>query len=62
MIVEEQRRFAEEQREVKEAIRRLGIAVGELQTAFGVTLEAEASSVAAAVMRMKGYRILHPSR
>ncbi|MDW8396570.1 MAG: hypothetical protein RMM31_10055, partial [Anaerolineae bacterium] len=57
-LAEEQRRFAEGQDEMREAIRRLGIAVGELQNAFGVTLEEEAGSVAAAVMRMKGYRVL----
>ncbi|MDW8396823.1 MAG: YraN family protein [Anaerolineae bacterium] len=45
-------------RELVETVRRLGIAVGELQTAFGATLEEEAGSVAAAVMRMKGYRVL----
>ncbi len=39
---------------------RLGTAVGELQRAFGATVEEEAASVVEVVLRRKGYRILHP--
>ena len=40
---------------------RLGSAVGELQRAFGSTVEEEAASVLEVILRRKGYRILHPA-
>jgi len=40
---------------------RLDSAVGELQRAFGSTVEEEAASVLEVILRRKGYRILHPA-
>ena len=53
--------LAESQRELVASQTRLGSAVGELQRAFGSTVEEEAASVLEVILRRKGYRILHPA-
>jgi len=53
--------LAESQRELVASQTRLGSVVGELQRAFGATVEEEAASVLEVILRRKGYRILHPA-
>lgn len=48
-------------RELAQAQRKLGKAVGALQTAVGATVEEEAASVVEVVLQRKGYRILKPA-
>ncbi len=64
-LAQAQRELAEAQRRTEQRVEelaqaRLGSAVGELQRAFGATVEEEAASVVEVVLRRKGYRILHP--
>ncbi len=53
--------LAEAQKRSEEHLTRLGKAVGELQRAFGSTVEEEAASVGAVILRRKGYRLLQPA-
>ena len=55
------RELVESVRELSAAQTRLGSAVGELQRAFGATIEEEAASVVEVILRRKGYRILQPA-
>ncbi|BCX02154.1 MAG: hypothetical protein KatS3mg053_0092 [Candidatus Roseilinea sp.] len=52
--------LAEAQRRTEQRVDNLGKAVGELQRAFGATVEEEAASVVEVVLRRKGYRALQP--
>ena len=60
-LVEAHRELVESVRELSAAQTRLGSAVGELQRAFGATIEEEAASVVEVILRRKGYRILQPA-
>ncbi len=60
-LAEAQRRTEQRVEELAEAQSRLGVAVGELQRAFGSTVEEEAASVAEVIMRRKGYHIVQPA-
>ena len=60
-LVEAHRELVESVRELSAAQTRLGSAVGELQRAFGSTVEEEAASVLEVILRRKGYRILQPA-
>ncbi|MEW6718060.1 MAG: hypothetical protein AB1345_11230 [Chloroflexota bacterium] len=60
-LAEAQRRTEQRVEELAKAQVRLGSAVGELQRAFGATVEEEAASVIEVVLRRKGYRILQPA-
>jgi len=67
-LVESHRELAKAQRELAEAQKRteqkvdnLGVAVGQLQRAFGSTVEEEAASVVEVVLRRKGYQTIRPA-
>ena len=60
-LAEAQRRTEQRVEELVVAQARLGSAVGELQRAFGATVEEEAASVVEVILRRKGYRILQPA-
>jgi len=53
--------LAEAQQRTEQKVDRLGVAVGQLNTAFGSTVEEEAASVGGVIFRQKGYRILGES-
>ncbi|GAB4478336.1 MAG: hypothetical protein Kow0088_18090 [Anaerolineales bacterium] len=57
-LAEAQRRTEERVEELAVAQAKLGKAIGELQRAFGSTVEEEAASVAGVILRRKGYRLL----
>ncbi len=51
-------RLEEAQQRTDEAVRGLGIAVGELQRSFGATIEEEAADTIQWILEGKGYRLL----
>ncbi len=51
-------RLAAAQARTEEKVDRLGTAVGQLQTAFGATIEEEAESVLQIIVESQGYRLL----
>ncbi len=57
-LAEAQKRTEQRVEELAIAQAKLGAAIGELQRAFGSTVEEEAASVAEVILRRKGYRIL----
>ncbi|MCS7249229.1 MAG: hypothetical protein NZ840_13465, partial [Anaerolineales bacterium] len=60
-LAEAQRHTMAWLRELAEAQRKLGKAVGALQTVIGATVEEEAASVVEVVLQRKGYRVLKPA-
>ncbi len=57
-LAEAQRRTDESVQKLSEAQQSLATAVGQLQTAFGATVEEEAESVIQMIVESKGYRLL----
>ena len=67
-LAEAQRELAAAQRRTEQRVEELaaaqaglGSAVGQLQRAFGATIEEEAAGVVEVVLRRKGYRVLQPA-